>query len=82
MTQQNREKKLVIEIKHPLQELRELNDAIKAISQPGASKQQITLARRKIQEANVHKQLIRSYTRYLGFKACMLEREIAQARGR
>jgi len=82
MAQPDEGKKLVIEIKHPIQELRELNDAIKAISQPGASKQRLTLARRKIREANVHSQLIRAYTRYLEFKAYMLEREIAQARGR
>jgi len=82
MAQQLEGKKLVIEIKHPIQELRELNDAIEAISQPGASKQQIAQARRKIKEANIHKQLIKAYTRYLEFKACMLEREIAQARRR
>jgi hypothetical protein len=80
MAQQLEGKKLVIEIKHPIQELRELSDALGAICQPGASKQLIALARRKIQEARVHSQLIRAYTRYLEFKAGMLEREIAQAR--
>lgn len=74
----NHEKKLAIEIKHPEEELGELSDALKAISKSGASRQEMLLARRRIQEANAYSRLIRAYTRYMEFRADILEREIAQ----
>ncbi len=82
MTLQNeQEKKLVIEIKHPEQNLRDLNEAIEILCRPGLSRKEIRQQSLKLKEANVYNQLFRAYIRYLKFRTTYLEIQIASGQG-
>jgi hypothetical protein len=79
MTLQNKqEEKLVIQVKHPVQELRELSSALKTLCRSGLSKEEIQQQKLRIKEANVYHQLIRAYVRYLQFRITYLEQRIAE----
>jgi hypothetical protein len=80
MTLQNPlEKKLVIQVKHPEQELRELSNALEILCRSGLSKEEIRQQKLRIKEANVYHQLIRAYIRYLKFRTIYLEKQLAEA---
>ncbi len=82
MTLQNeQEKKLVIEVKHPVQYLRELNEAIEILCRPGLSRKEIRQQSLKLKEANVYNQLFRAYIRYLRFRTTYLEKQITINQG-
>jgi len=79
MAQQNiQEKKLVIELRHPEEELRLLWYALEALSQPGLSKAEIQRQLRVIKAAKACQQLIHAYVRYLKFQVALLEQKVAK----
>ncbi len=79
--QKPQEKKLVIEVKHPVQYLRELNEAIEILCRPGLSRKEIRQQSLKVKEANVYNQLFRAYIRYLKYRTTYLEKQIASGQG-
>jgi hypothetical protein len=76
------EKKLVIEIQHPVDELKTLGDALKALTQPGLPRQEIQRLRSVIKEARAYQRLFRAYVRYMKFRVAFLEQQLRQARGK
>ena len=70
--------KLVIELRHPEEELRTISDALKALSQPGLSREQIQRFQMVIKEARAYHQLFGAYVRYQKFRIKFLEQQIRQ----
>jgi len=73
------EKKLVIEIPHPVDELKTLGNALKVLSQPGLSRAEIQRQCRVIKAARVYNRLFRAYVRYLKFRVAFLEQQFSEA---
>lgn len=71
--------KLIIELRHPVDELKTLGDAIKTLSQPGLSKAEIQQQRLMIKEAKEYQRFFSAYVRYLKFRVKLLEQQIRQA---
>ena len=76
--QKPQEKKLVIQVKHPEQELRDLSNSLRTLCRSGLSKEEIQRQKLRIKEANIYHQLIRAYVRYLKFRITYLEQRIAE----
>ena len=72
------EKKLVIEIQHPVDELKTLSDALKALSQPGLSKAEIQRFRSVVNAARAYQRLFRAYVEYQKFQVALLEQKLAE----
>jgi hypothetical protein len=72
------EKKLVIEIQHPVDELKTLSDALKALSQPGLSKAEIQRQRKVIKAAKAYQRLFHAYVKYQKFRVAFLEQKLAE----
>lgn len=79
--QNQQEKKLVIEIKHPEEELREIYEAIEALSNSGLPREEIFRQRRRIKEAQATQPIIRAYTHYLKSRLVSLEKQLAKTEG-
>ena len=80
MTQQKpQEKKLVIALRHPEEELRVLWNALEALSQPGLHREEILRLRRVIKVAKASQRLIHAYVRYLKFRVAFLEQQFSEA---
>ena len=77
--QKLQEKKLLIELTHPLEELRVLSDALKALSQPGLSREEIQRLCDVIKAAKAYQQLFHAYVRYLKFHVAFLEQQFSEA---
>ena len=80
--QQKSQKKLVIELPHPVDELKILDDALKALSQPGVSREEILRQWRVIKAAKASQRVIHAYVTYLKFCVAFLEQELRQAGGK
>lgn len=70
--------KLVIELRHPVEELKRLGDALKALSQPGLSREQIQRFQMVIKEARAYQQLFGAYVSYQKFRVKFLEHQTRQ----
>ena len=80
MTQQKpQEKKLVIALRHPEEELRVLWYALEALSQPGLPREEILRLRRVIKAAKASQRFIHAYVRYLKFRVAFLEQQLSEA---
>jgi hypothetical protein len=79
--QKSREKKLVIKLRHPLEDLRVLGDALKALSQPGLSREEIQRLRDVIEGAKAYQRLFHAYVKYQKFQVALLERKLAETEG-
>jgi hypothetical protein len=77
--QKPQEKKLVIELRHPEEELRVLWYALEALSQPGLPREEILRLRRVIKAAKASQRLIHAYIRYLKFRVAFLEQQLSEA---
>ena len=76
--QKPQEKKLLIELRHPEEELRALGDALKALSQPGLSREEVQRLRKVVRAARAYHGFFRPYVRYRKFQAAHLERKLAE----
>jgi hypothetical protein len=66
------EKKLVIELKHPNEILRMVNDVMESLSQPSLSKEEIQQQNRIIRVANSYGRVLKAYTRFRKFQLELL----------
>lgn len=71
-------RKLIIELPHPVDELKTLSDALKALSQPGLPRKEILRQRRVIKAARASQRVLRAYNCYLRFRVSVLERQIGE----
>ena len=76
--QKPQEKKLVIELMHPLEELRVLSDALKDLSQPGLSREEILRLRDVIKAARAYQQFFHAYVKYLRVRVAFLEQQFSE----
>jgi hypothetical protein len=74
-------KKLIIELPHPEEELRTLSKALKALCQPGLSRQEIQKQRHVIKEAKASQKVMRAYVQYLKLRVNSLDQQLTQPRG-
>ena len=77
--QKSQEKKLVIELRHPEEELRVLWYALEALSQPGLPREEILRLRGVIKAGKAYQQLFHAYVRYLKFHVAFLEQQFSEA---
>jgi hypothetical protein len=75
-------KKLVLELRHPLEELRQLGAALKFLSEPNLPRQDIQRCRHLIKEAKASQRVLRAYNELLKFRVSSLERRILEAEGK
>jgi len=75
-------KKIVIELPHPEDELRVLGDALRGLSQPGISREDVWRSRRVIREARASQRVLSAYTKFLKFRISILERKILELEGK
>jgi len=71
-------RKLIIELRHPVDELKTLGNAIKILSQPGMSRTEIQ-QQRVIKDAKEYQRLFHEYVRYLKSRVAFLEQQLRQA---
>jgi len=71
--------KLIIELGHPVEELKTLGDALKTLSPPGLSRAEIQQQWRVIKDAKEYQRLFHEYVRYLKSRVAFLEQQLRQA---
>jgi len=77
--QVQQKKRLVIELRHPVEELKILGDAVKALAQPSLPRQEIQRLRSVIKEAKAYHRLFRAYIQYMRGRVAFLEQQLRQA---
>ena len=71
-----KENNLVIEIPHPLEQIRRICKAINDLADPGASMETIEQSTMVFREVDVQNRIFKAYVRYLKFRAKVLEEKI------
>ena len=72
------EEKIVIELPHPIEQLRRLSKALKDIMHPGVSIEKIQQSNMVFKEARAQGRILRAYNSYLKFRIKVMEQKIRE----
>jgi len=72
------EDKIVIELPHPIEQLRRLSKALKDIMHPGVSIEKIQQSNMVFKEVRAQGRILRAYNSYLKFRIKVMEQKIRE----